>query len=52
MDRLRDLVGTFQPGLDAQAMVERILQDVRRFVGEFPQSDDMTIVVVSMREVS
>jgi len=52
MDRLRDLVGTFQPGLDAKAMVERILQDVRRFVGEFPQSDDMTIVVVNMREVS
>jgi serine phosphatase RsbU (regulator of sigma subunit) len=52
MDRLRDLVGTFQPGLGAQAMVERILQDVRRFVGEFPQSDDMTIVVVNMREVS
>ena len=50
MDALRELVGTFQPGMDAQAVVERILQDVRKFVGDFPQSDDMTIIAVRVYE--
>ena len=50
MDALRDLVGTFQPNLSAQSMGERILQDVRRFVGNSLQSDDMTIIVVCTQE--
>ena len=39
MDALRELVKGFPSGLNAQAMVERILQNVRKFVGDFPQSE-------------
>lgn len=51
MDTLRKLIGTFPPGLSAQSVVERILQDVRRFVGDYPQSDDMTIIAARVYEV-
>ena len=50
MDRMRDLVGTFQPNLSAQSMAERIIQEVRGFVGDSPQSDDMTIIVARVLE--
>ena len=46
MDTLRELIETFEAGLGARAMVEGILQNVRDFVGDSPQSDDVTIVVV------
>ena len=52
MDALRELVEGFPPGLNAQAMVERILQDVRKFVGDFPQSDDMTIIALRVHAAS
>ena len=50
MDELKKLVGTFQHGLNAQPVIERILQDVREFVGDFPQSDDMTVIVVRVHD--
>ena len=46
MSVLRNLVETFELGISAQSVVERILQDVRKFVGDYPQSDDMTIVAL------
>ena len=52
MESLRGLVESFPPGLNAQAMVERILQDVRKFVGDFPQSDDMTIIALRVYAAS
>ena len=51
MDTLRELVRTFPPDLSAQAVVERILQDVRQFVGNFPQSDDVTIIALRAHEI-
>jgi sigma-B regulation protein RsbU (phosphoserine phosphatase) len=51
MDALKELVGTFQPGMRAQSIVERILQEVRKFVGDFPQSDDMTIIALRVHGV-
>ena len=52
MDALRELVKGFPSGLNAQAMVERILQNVRKFVGDFPQSDDMTVIALRAYSVS
>ena len=52
MDSLRELVESFPPELNAQAMVERILQEVRKFVGDFPQSDDMTIIALRVQAAS
>jgi sigma-B regulation protein RsbU (phosphoserine phosphatase) len=52
METLRELVETFGPNLNAQAMVERILQDVGRFVGDFPQSDDMTVIAMRVYELT
>ena len=49
MDTLRELVESFPAGMNAQAIVEGILQDVREFVGDFPQSDDMTIIALRVR---
>jgi|GEM_PF-3570971 len=51
MEALRELVGTFHANLSAQSIVERISQDVRKFVGDFPQSDDMTIIALRVYEV-
>jgi sigma-B regulation protein RsbU (phosphoserine phosphatase) len=52
MDRLKALAGSFGPGMDAQAVVERILQNVRRFVGDYPQSDDVTLIALRVYEVT
>jgi phosphoserine phosphatase RsbU/P len=46
-ERLRDLVqrdGT----LSADELRDQVLEEVRRFVGEAPQHDDMTLVVVKI----
>lgn len=37
-----------QAGLSAEALLERLLSDVRRFSGDNPQEDDQTIVVVGV----
>jgi sigma-B regulation protein RsbU (phosphoserine phosphatase) len=51
METLRELVETSQSSASAQTIVEAILQDVRKFVGDFPQSDDMTVIAVRVREI-
>lgn len=51
-DRLKELVGSLQPNLSARSITESILRDVEEFVGDTPQSDDMTIISVSVREVA
>jgi sigma-B regulation protein RsbU (phosphoserine phosphatase) len=45
--RLRDLVEQSE-GLGSEEMKERILSEVRRFVGEAAQHDDMTLVVLKV----
>ena len=35
-------------GLDSEAMKERILEEVRRFVGDAPPQDDLTLVVLKI----
>ncbi len=49
MDALRELMEKLPPDQDSHAIVEKILQDVREFVGDFPQSDDMTIIALRVR---
>jgi serine phosphatase RsbU (regulator of sigma subunit) len=49
MESLRKLVESFSPDMKAQDMVERIIQDVKGFVGNFPQSDDMTVIVLRVQ---
>lgn len=46
MDALKELMEKLPPDQDSHAIIEKILQDVREFVGDFPQSDDMTIIVL------
>lgn len=46
MDALRELVESFPNDLNAETIIERILQDVRMFVGDFPQSDDVTVITI------
>lgn len=45
MDRLRESISRHQ-ALDAQALAQQLLWDVRRFAGLADQSDDITIVVI------
>ncbi len=52
MDTLKELIENLPLDISAQAIVERILQEVREFVGDFPQSDDMTIIVLRVSEVA
>lgn len=52
MEALRKLVAGLSLDLSAEKIIEKILQDVRQFVGEFSQSDDMTIVVVRVSGIS
>ena len=52
METLKELIENLPSGLNAQTIVDRILQDVREFVGDFPQSDDMTIIALRVNEVA
>ncbi|MFC1715371.1 PP2C family protein-serine/threonine phosphatase [Candidatus Poribacteria bacterium] len=52
MDTLKELIENLPLDINAQAIVERILQEVREFVGDFPQSDDMTVIVLRVNEVA
>jgi PAS domain S-box-containing protein len=52
MDELRRVVGTFQPDLSAQSIVEEVIENIRRFAGDHPQSDDMTVVAMRVKETT
>jgi len=45
-DRLKDTICNTMANLNAEAMIQHILQDVHVFVGEAEQYDDMTVVVL------
>ena len=45
-DRLKELVAQIPEGCSAAEVVEHLVVDVRNFVGEAEQYDDMTIVVI------
>jgi sigma-B regulation protein RsbU (phosphoserine phosphatase) len=50
MDTLRDLISTLQLNLSAQSMVEKIIESVRVFAGDRPQSDNMTVIAICVKE--
>ena len=45
-NRLQDVFGKTQ-GMGAEATLKRILEDVTAFVGETPQHDDLTVIVIA-----
>jgi len=44
--RLRDFTASIDSSLDAREIIEALLQDISRFVGNTEQYDDMTVVVM------
>ncbi|MFH0838167.1 MAG: SpoIIE family protein phosphatase [Patescibacteria group bacterium] len=46
MDRLKESIKTHSKGKTAQQIHDGILKDVRDFMGDFPQADDITLLVV------
>lgn len=51
MDTLRDMIGTLQPNLSAQSIVEKVIESVKEFAGNRPQSDDITVIAVRIKEL-
>jgi sigma-B regulation protein RsbU (phosphoserine phosphatase) len=49
-ERLEALVRSLPPDLPPQALIEAVLADVSTFVGPAEPNDDMTIVVVKLKE--
>ena len=45
-DRLADLIKRLDKTMNAEAVIDAIINDVRNFSGDTQQSDDMTIVVI------
>ena len=45
-DRLADLIKGLDKAMDAETVIEAIINDVRDFSGDAQQNDDMTIVVI------
>lgn len=46
MDKLRETVKKYAKGKTAQEIHDGILADVRAFMGDFPQADDITLLIV------
>ncbi len=46
MDRLKASIKTYAKSKTAQEIHDAILQDVRTFMGDYPQADDITLLVV------
>ena len=49
--RLFSVIGSFDKDMNAQAMIHAILADLRDFSSDNHQSDDITIVVVKVKDV-
>jgi sigma-B regulation protein RsbU (phosphoserine phosphatase) len=47
-DRLLDLVQG-SGSLDAESLLKEIMKQVKEFVGEAPQSDDLTVIVIGVK---
>jgi len=45
-ERLEQVLERLDPVMDAEKIIETILQDIAGFVGNTEQYDDMTVVVV------
>ena len=45
-ERLEQFVASMDLGINAEEIIQAILQNVSRFVGSAEQYDDMTVVVV------
>jgi len=43
--RLRDVIARYQ-GMDSKAMMAKILDEVKAFCGDYPQSDDITLMII------
>ncbi len=46
MDRLKESIKTHSKGKTAQEIHDAILADVRGFMGQYPQADDITLLIV------
>ncbi len=46
MDRLKEVIKLHSSGKTAQEIHDAIIADVRGFMGDFPQADDITLLVV------
>ena len=49
--RLFSVIGGFEKDMNAQAMIQAILADLRDFASNNAQSDDITIVVVKVKKI-
>ena len=47
-DRLADLIKELDKTINAEAVIEAIINDVRDFSGDAQQNDDMTIVIIKV----
>lgn len=50
LERLEAALGVAPPGLDSAGLVEHVVENVRNFAGDAEQSDDITLMVISIPE--
>ena len=48
LERLEAALGVAPPNLDSKALVEHVVENVRGFTGDAEQSDDITLMVISI----
>lgn len=48
LERLEAALGTAPPNLDSAALVDHVVENVRGFTGEAEQSDDITLMVITI----
>lgn len=50
LERLEAALGVAPPGLNSAELVEHVVENVRNFTGDAEQSDDITLMVISIPE--